>query len=223
MEILNKNQIEKGAGIASYELRQDLLNIIKDDDIIINLAYTDYGGDFLDKVIIAYFKENYSDNSLIESTKWNGENCFIYGEVAKEFIKQSENYILGFENIEDFHSTMQYKQEIEDFKYFLNEIKGTFIFDYEKALDYLMENKSGYYNITPQGLDFCYDDLIRELLKENIIVKQGQELYYLFIENNYSPDIAEYYVNCYENKTIIQLCLNEQTLSIINQYENSLK
>lgn len=46
--------------------------------------YLDYGGSFLDKVIISYFKEYYQENIVHEKTSWNGENAFIFGEPAKE-------------------------------------------------------------------------------------------------------------------------------------------
>lgn len=54
-------------------------------DIYLNFAYTYYGGSFLDKVIISYFKEYYPENILHEETSWNGENAFIFGDIAKEF------------------------------------------------------------------------------------------------------------------------------------------
>lgn len=46
--------------------------------------YLSYGGSFLDKVIISYFKENYPENIVYEKTSWKGENAFVFGEPAKE-------------------------------------------------------------------------------------------------------------------------------------------
>lgn len=74
----------------------------------VNFAYTDYGGSFLDKVIISYFKEYYQENIVHEKTSWNGENAFIFGEPAKELY---ELIIAG--NILDFYYLGQYYTEMD--------------------------------------------------------------------------------------------------------------
>lgn len=56
----------------------------KHSDIYLNFSYTNYGGSFLDKVIISYFKEYYPDNIVHERTAWYGENAFVFGEPAKK-------------------------------------------------------------------------------------------------------------------------------------------
>lgn len=88
-------------GYGTPELKE--LAKSKQSDIYINFAYTDYGGDFFDRVAIAYFKENHPDNIVYESTSWNGENAYIFGEIAKEFKEATDNYLLGFEDIEDYY------------------------------------------------------------------------------------------------------------------------
>lgn len=87
-------------GCASDSLLEDAK--AKQSNIYINFAYTDYGGDFFDRVSIAYFKENYPDNIVYESTSWNGENAYIFGEIAKKFKEETDNYLLGFESMEDY-------------------------------------------------------------------------------------------------------------------------
>jgi hypothetical protein len=162
---------------SSNELRQELKDKlgIKTDKIgnnyVISFAFTDYGGDFLDKVAIEYFQENYPENTLVEPTSWNGQNAYVFGEPAKEWIEQTEDYALGFEDIEDFYYEKQSEQEQEDFNYFLDEISDEYEFDKEEALEWLNENRGGYYGMTTQGLDFSYEDLIQELLREGIIEK----------------------------------------------------
>lgn len=79
----------------------------KESDFYINCAYTDYGGTFFDNVVIQYFKENYPNSILFEHTSWNGENAFIFGDIAKKFFAESEGYLLGFEGIEDFYINME--------------------------------------------------------------------------------------------------------------------
>ena len=52
---------------------------------VIHFGYTDYGGTFMDKVGIAYFKKNYPKNILSEKSGYNGENAFVFGEVADKY------------------------------------------------------------------------------------------------------------------------------------------
>ena len=87
----------------------------KQSDTYINLAYSDYGGSFFDRVVIAYFKENHPDNIVYESTFWNGENAYIFGEIAKEFLEETDEYLLGFEGIEEYYCEKE--QELLDDMY----------------------------------------------------------------------------------------------------------
>ena len=107
MRTNNNNLVDflsKYTYIASESLVQVAKN--KHSDIYLNFAYTDYGGSFLDKVIISYFKEYYPGNIVHEKTSWNGENAFIFGEPAKELY---ELIIAG--NILDFYYLGQYYTE----------------------------------------------------------------------------------------------------------------
>jgi hypothetical protein len=139
------------------------------DNYVISFAYTDYGGDFMDKVAIAYFKENYPNNTLFENAGYNGENAYVFGEPAKEWIETTQDYPLGFEDIEDFYYEKTSEQENEDFNYFLDEIKGDYSFDKDEALQWLNENRGGYFGMTTQGLDFSFEDLTSELVSEGVI------------------------------------------------------
>jgi hypothetical protein len=139
------------------------------DNYVISFAYTDYGGDFMDKVAIAYFKENYPDNTLVENAGYNGENAYVFGEPAKEWIETTQDYPLGFEDIEDFYYEKTSEQENEDFNYFLDEIKGDYSFDKDEALQWLNENRGGYFGMTTQGLDFSFEDLTNDLVNEGVI------------------------------------------------------
>lgn len=94
----------------------------KHSDIYLNFAYTNYGGSFLDKVIISYFKENYPENIVYEKTSWEGENAFIFGEPAKElydFIKNG--YILGFDCLEQYYTEMEYNMITEEAQRYIND------------------------------------------------------------------------------------------------------
>lgn len=169
MKELSKTAIKNGDGFASSNLREDLLKI--ESDIFINFSYTDYGGDFFDRVCCKYFSENYPKNFISKSTSWFGENGYLFGDVAKQFLEDSENYLLGFEDLEDFYYSELNLAEVESFQNFLEDIKADYIIK-DTALDYLITEKSGYYSILSSGcLDFCYSDLEQFLLDNNQIIK----------------------------------------------------
>ena len=209
-------------GFGSNELKEELKSKIKENDMYINFAYTDYGGDFFDKVCIEYFIKEYPQNIIWENTVYSGKNAYVFGDIVKEFWEKQENYLLGFENLEDFYFNMEREVTENDFNYFLNDIKNDFLFDFNFALDYLLENKSGYYSMTTQGLDFSWEDLTDELINKSIIFSKDESLLFLFLSNGYEKSIANYYVTTYENGNIKTLFLDEKTLSIIKEFENSL-
>jgi hypothetical protein len=165
---------------ASYELQEKLrekLGLDSDansvgDNVVISFAYTDYGGDFLDKVAIEYFKENYPENTLFEYAGYGGENAFVFGEPAQEWINSTEDYPLGFEGIEEFYYQMQNDAEYEGFEYFVDDLSRDYTFDKEEVMSWLMENKGGYYSVYPSGVDFSWSDLTDELLEEGLIKKE---------------------------------------------------
>lgn len=169
---------------ASYELQDELrtkLGIDKnayrlDDNVVISFAYTDYGGDFLDKVAIRYFEENYPENTLVENAGYGGQNAYVFGEPAQEWIDSTDDYPLGFENIEDLYYEMQNEAEYESFDMFLDDLeRNDYVFDRDEVMNWLMENRGGYYSMTTQGLDFSYFDLADELIDEGLIKKEEEE------------------------------------------------
>lgn len=106
--------------VASESLVQEAKE--KHSNIYLNFSYTNYGGSFLDKVIISYFKEYYPENIVHEKTSWNGENAFIFGEPAKElydFIKNG--YILGFDCLEQYYTEMEYNMITEEAQRYIND------------------------------------------------------------------------------------------------------
>jgi hypothetical protein len=144
------------------------------DKDVISFAYTDYGGGMIDKIAIAYFSEKYPKNIIKENTSYSGENAFVFGEVAKDWIEQTEDYPLGFDDFESYFYEKESEQENEDFSYFLDEISGEYSFDKEEVLSWLLKNRSGYYSMTTQGLDFSWDDLTKVLVDEGLIEKNEQ-------------------------------------------------
>ena len=145
------------------------------DNVVISFAYTDYGGDFLDKVAIRYFEENYPENTIVENAGYNGQNAYVFGEPAQEWIDTTDDYPLGFENIEDLYYEMQNEAEYESYEYFLDDLeRDDYVFDKDEVINWLMENKGGYYSMTTQGLDFSSSDLTDELFAEGLIRKEEE-------------------------------------------------
>lgn len=151
------NNLVDFASISTYVASESLVQEAKDkhSDIYLNFAYIDYGGSFLDKVIISYFKEYYPENIVHEKTSWNGENAFIFGEPAKElydFIKTG--YILGFDCLEQYYTEMECNTITEEAQRYINdnELSNDL---YDIVRDWFFEN--GY--LEPNYIDYSEHDL----------------------------------------------------------------
>lgn len=106
--------------VASESLVQEAKS--KHSDIYLNFAYTDYGGSFLDKVVISYFKKYYPENIVYERTSWNGENAFIFGEPAKELYNLMKvDNVLGFDDLEDYYTEMEYNMITEEAQQYIDD------------------------------------------------------------------------------------------------------
>lgn len=148
---------EKKLFIASESLKNELKEKYNGCDIV-NIAYTDYGGTFIGKCLIEYISEEFPDSIIKECTSWNGENAFIFGEIAKELIEYD---IFSFYDFEDFYSEKYHEAEKIVFLDFVNSNEN--IKDKDGAFDYLIENYSGYFEIETTGLDFSESYLTEEL------------------------------------------------------------
>jgi hypothetical protein len=161
---------------ASDDLINELRGKIQPNDVIVNFAYTDYGGQFIDKVMIAYFSENHPESIVKENTYHFGENAFIFGQVAADYLEANEDYPLGYEDTEEYYMNAESNQEAEDFARFLEDIQKYSGYSVkENALDYLTEHKGGYYSITTQGVDYSESDLIQFCEEAGIIEKIKEE------------------------------------------------
>lgn len=169
-QVTNLN--DKTQFYASDELLELLKSKIQPDDFIVNFAYTDYGGTFFDKVCISFFTEKYAGNTIKEAAAYDGENCFVFGEVAKEFLETTERYILGFDCLEEYYSIQESNMEYEDLKYFIDHLDTDKYEVSEGAIDQLCEKRRGYYNVLTTGLDYSERDLIKYCIDEKIITKK---------------------------------------------------
>lgn len=162
----NNNNLVDFSSKQTYVASESLLQEAKDkhSDIYLNFAYTDYGGSFLDKVIISYFKEYYPENIVHEKTSWNGENAFIFGEPAKQlydFIKNG--YILGFDYLGQYYTETNYNIIADTAQQYIND-NGLDNELYDIVCDWLIENS----HIEPNFLDYSETDLNEYLQKTGI-------------------------------------------------------
>lgn len=168
MRTNNNNLVDfssKQTYVASESLLQEAKG--KHSDIYLNFAYTDYGGSFLDKVIISYFKEYYPENIVHEKTSWNGENAFIFGEPAKELhdlIKTG--YILGFDCLGQYYTETNYNIIADTAQQYIND-NGLDNGLYDIVCEWLIENS----HIEPNFLDYSETDL-NEYLQKNGYLEQ---------------------------------------------------
>jgi len=176
MEFWTKKDFLRGLGYYSNraETALEALELIKDDEIIVNFAYTDYGGDFFDKVAIEYFAEDFPDNIIWEDTSYYGKNAILFGDIVPEFIEETENYLLGFRDIEDYFYEREHEEEYKFYKWLLDDIKDEYDFDYQKALNWLGEEKGGCYAVMPSGVDCYCSELIDELVRKEIIKEKKE-------------------------------------------------
>lgn len=156
--------------ISSYNLKEQVREKISVGEQVLSFSYTDYGGTFFDKVGIEYFIINHPNNIVWEHTIYFGKNGIIFGDVVKKFQEDTENYLLGFEEMESYFYEVENETEHEDFTTFLEDIKREYIVS-EECMNWLINNRSGHFTMTTQGLDFSYSDLIEDLKKEDLLTK----------------------------------------------------
>lgn len=153
MEVLTLKSFEAGKGFW-YDREEDIKELraqgLKDTDIIVNFAYTDYGGNFIDNVFIEYFENKNSHCFKVQDTVYYGKNAILWGKEAQEVKAQSQNYILGYEDIENFY--LQKENEAVD--------KGIidFLGDYKKENEEVLtdeENKAVFFFLSRECFD-CF-------------------------------------------------------------------
>lgn len=168
MKTNNNNLVDffnKQTYVASESLVQEAKD--KHSDIYLNFAYTDYGGSFLEKVIISYFKEYYPENIVHEKTSFNGENAFIFGKPAKELYKLMKVYnVLGFDDLEDYYTEMECNTITEEAQRYIND-NGLDNELYDIVCEWLIENS----HIEPNFLDYSEIDLNEYLQKNGYLAR----------------------------------------------------
>lgn len=139
--------------VASENLVQEAKE--KHSDIYLNFGYTDYGGSFLNKVIISYFKERYPENIVFENTFWNGENAFIFGEPAKDlYYFMEDGDLFGFDDLEEYYTEKQCLMIAEATQEYIddNELSNDL---YDIVRDWFFDNG----HLEPNYVDYSEHDL----------------------------------------------------------------
>lgn len=170
METITFNEFKNGKG---FWADRDLFikdNPMPDDAVIVNFAYSDYGGDFFDMVAIEYFKEKKEACFTVQNTDYFGKNAILFGQTAIDFIEANKEYPLGYSDLEEYYYQKTYEAETASFNSFLDYLKGEF--DREKAMEWMTKNRCGYYSVQPSGdLDFCDGTMEEDLIKAGILIK----------------------------------------------------
>lgn len=154
---------------ASNDLIEQLEAKVNNRDTIINFAYTDYGGTFFDKVCIAYFTENHPNNIVSEPAAYYGQNAFIFGDIAAEFLKETDRYPLGFETIEEYFYEKEREERDKGMAYFISSLNSNKYEVTEDIPDEFIEYIESYCNILTSGLDYCESDMILKGIEYGLI------------------------------------------------------
>lgn len=159
-------------GYASDSLREELATRADAAAFpVVNLAYTDYGGEFFDIVVMDYFLKNHPENIITETTSYFGRNAFLYGEPAARFLEETENYPLGFDNLEEFYNERERAAYDEAFASFIADELRDYTFDKAAVLSRLQDKYEGQCRMTAQGVDFCSSEWLEELTAAGLITK----------------------------------------------------
>lgn len=176
MRLFNETETRSMDFCASEGLRDDLEAALKElpihERVFVAFAYTNYGGDWLDVVATKYFEEEYGSKTLVENTVHYGKNCLVIGPIAREWSEETERYLLGFRDFEEYFSIAESDQFDNDMREFLADLdkySGFVVRGVETCMKWLHENKFGHFNITTQGVDFRSEELEQELLEQGLI------------------------------------------------------
>lgn len=169
MEVIRDWSTRQRGIVASESLYDDAKQkaTLYENNAVINVGYTNYGGTFADKALIAFFKENYPQCIISENTAWDGENAFIFGDLADE-IAQNKDYFAILE-FEDYYLAQVEKVQEEEANNVIEEyFKDKELSDEERiriwqAILTFFEESS---TVQTFGVDYCENDLKEYLLLE---------------------------------------------------------
>ena len=128
----------------------------------VNIAYSNYGGTFLDKVLISFIEKDHPNNIVSENSAWQGKNAFIFGDILPQLIEDTNNYLLKFETLEEYFCEMEQKEYDEYIDMLIDEgVINNLRYERDFVKQYLEENA----NISTTGVEVEDYDLV-EAVKE---------------------------------------------------------
>ena len=142
------------------------------DETILFLGYTDYGGTFLEKVLISYLMDHHNEDIIYEQTdRWHGYNCFVKGQTAKELFELDsiDNIFHKYEKFEDYYFQKEKQEEESFFSDFVECNEKIEIDNKELAKGMLLEQFSGQFKFETFGLD-VNEEIINEFLSGNELI-----------------------------------------------------
>lgn len=128
---------------------------------VLFVHYSDYGGSFLGKMLMAYFEKEYPENIISDNLSYNGREAVIFGDVVEELKKcERRKYLAGFDCLEDFILDYEDKMVAEECDRIVKERFSDRSED-EKSSIYMALNE--YFHETARfdtfGLDYSESDL----------------------------------------------------------------
>jgi hypothetical protein len=141
------------------------------------LSYSDNdAGSLFDKVMIDYLEKNYPQDIVVEKTKNNGKDAFIFGDTADRYIEAVEDYGgMSFDDyaIDDDYFEILKEMELKEFNKYLDDLEAQeHIFDREEVLDWLMDMRgAGYYDPYPNRIEIDDKSKLRDDLEAEGLVK----------------------------------------------------
>jgi len=103
--------------------RAEILADGKHDAKVAAFAYTDYGGDAFDVLCCRYFEAHYPECFAWENTVWSGRNGILVNppdrDLVGEFEAAVEDYVLGFEDMEEAYTELEIEAIEEAIAYFI--------------------------------------------------------------------------------------------------------
>lgn len=127
---------------------------------VINPAYNDYGGTFMDKVLIQFFLQEFPDRICVENTSWCGENAIIMLENDNEF-RGDWIYTLESDDVNfcDFYHEKQSELVAKEVDEYISDTKSFDGIDYSEYRDEIQLWMEEHGSPQPNQWDYYAGDL----------------------------------------------------------------
>ena len=159
--------------------------------IAVNIAYTNYGGTFMEKTLMKYISERFPEDIIMEDTSWDGMNAFVFGNIADKVwdVAAGNSDIFNlFDDFEDYFITEESNVMQAESEYIFNAYKeqgdldGLTDSELNIVKDTIRDFLDTYGRAETFGADYYSGDLIvymEDNLPEDINAKLNLEEYVL--------------------------------------------